>query len=257
MRKDLAEIAINFDTDKKLSQSYIQNFERHFGPLRHTPIKVLELGVLRGGSLLMWHEYFPNGVIVGLDINPGLADNIPERVHVYQGSQDDRTLLDRIAQECAPDGFDVVIDDASHVGILSRDSYRNLYTKHLKSGGIYVIEDWGTGYWDSWQDGRSYQVSPGNHEDVSNQAISILGLITGGLARIKNMLIPNRRADSTIDLNFTAHNFGMVGFVKELIDEVAWPDISFPGRGNNRLLPRQSTIREMSVYCGHVFIVKA
>jgi len=31
------------------------------------------------------------------------------------------------------------------------------------------------------------------------------------------------------DRHFAAHNFDMVGFVKELVDEVAWPDITSSG----------------------------
>ena len=40
--------------------------------------------------------------------------------------------------------------------------------------------------------------------------------------------------------DFAAHNFGMVGFVKELVDEVAWSDVTFPGRGNSGLPRRPS-----------------
>ena len=91
----------------------------------------------------MWREYFADGLIVGLDLNANPFESMPDRVRFYQGSQDDRTLLDRVAAECAPDGFDVIIDDASHIGRLSRDSFNGLFERHLKPGGIYVIEDSG------------------------------------------------------------------------------------------------------------------
>jgi hypothetical protein len=51
---------------------------------------------------------------------------MPERIRFYQGSQDDEALLDPLAKECAPDGFDIVIDDASHIGKLARVSFCNL-----------------------------------------------------------------------------------------------------------------------------------
>src|SRR5438309_8699047 len=52
--------------------------------------------------------------------------------------------------ETAPEGFDVIIDDCSHIGELTRISFWHLFEHHLKPGGLYVIEDWSTGYWDSW-----------------------------------------------------------------------------------------------------------
>lgn len=252
VQKPLAEIARNLDTDKTQSQGYIDNYERHFGLLRDTTVKILELGVFHGGSLLMWQEYFSKGLVVGLDLQPNPLTEMPERVRFYRGSQDDGTLLDRVAQECAPDGFDIVIDDASHVGTLTRTSFRNLFMKHVKLGGIYVIEDWGTGYWDSWPDGAIYHMAHEKDTDQPKEKISLLGRQVKQLWATKNSSAALRATDP----DFAAHNFGMVGFVKELVDEVAWPDISFPDRGNGDLPRRTSMIREMTVYFGQVFIVK-
>lgn len=246
MQKSLAEIAQSFDTDKTQSLGYIDNFERHFGHLRDEPIKILELGVFHGGSLLMWHEYFSRGLVVGLDRKPNPITEMPERMRFYQGSQDDKALLDRMAVECAPDGFDIVIDDASHIGQLARASFRNLFQRHVKSSGIYVVEDWGTGYWNSWPDGKAYHLAHEKYADAPQLTL---------LKRVLKRLgwADQRETDPT----FAAHNFGMVGFVKELVDEVAWPDITASNRGNSDLHRRASTIREMTIYNGHAFVVKA
>ena len=97
MRRTLSEIANDLDTDKTESQGYIENYDRHFGHLRSKPVRLLELGVLHGGSLLMWQEYFPEGLVVGLDLNPNPFSEMPERVRFYRGSQDNETLtLQRI-----------------------------------------------------------------------------------------------------------------------------------------------------------------
>jgi len=253
MIKTLAEIAHKLNTDKTHSNGYIANFERHFDHLRNEPIRILELGVFHGGSLLMWQEYFPKALVVGLDRRPNPLKEIPERIRFYRGSQDDDALLDRIAQECAPDGFDIVIDDASHIGTLSRASFRNLFYKHLKPGGTYVIEDWGTGYWDSWPDGAAYAVEHGKRPNSSFKKLSPLRRLIKQFSWTRRALV----SQQDFDQNFVAHNFGMVGFVKELVDEVGWQDITHPGRGNNKLSPRASIVREMTIYSGHVFLVKA
>lgn len=255
MQETLADIGRKLDTDKTQSPGYIENYERQFGPLRNTPVRLLELGVHRGGSLLIWHEYFPRGLIVGLDIQPNPLEVMPDRVRFYQGSQGDGVLLDRIAQECAPDGFDIIIDDAAHIGTLARVSFQTLFEKHLRRGGIYVIEDWGTGYWKSWSDGALYHGSQRDANEASRNRGPV-PLVGGRFARWLRR--PERAAsDRPTDPQFAVHNFGMVGFVKELVDEVAWRDITDPARGNHSLPARRSIIREMTITFGQAFVVKA
>jgi hypothetical protein len=250
MPKDLAGIAQNLATDKTQSSGYLANFERHFGHLQNEPIKILELGVFHGGSLLMWQEYFPKALVAGLDRRSNPLEEVPERIHFYRGSQDDDALLDRIARECAPDGFDIVIDDASHIGTLSRASFRNLFHKHLKPGGLYVVEDWGTGYWASWPDGAHYQMAA---DRGAQKPFPLLRWLIKRVPGIRNLLIPA----AGIDPDFAPHNFGMVGFVKELVDEVGWQDITYPKRGNEAFPRRSSSIRDMTIYPGHIFLTKA
>ena len=62
-----------------------------------------------------------------------------------------------MASKTAPDGFDIIIDDASHIGELTKTSFWHLFDHHLKPGGLYAIEDWGTGYLDDFTDGRKFQ----------------------------------------------------------------------------------------------------
>jgi len=59
----------NNNEGKKITKwsHYFPVYEKHFAPLRDKPIKLLEIGVLNGGSLEMWRKYFhPDSVIVDL-----------------------------------------------------------------------------------------------------------------------------------------------------------------------------------------------
>lgn len=253
MLKSLSEIGRMFDTDKSESVGYLDNYEENIGHLRESSVKILEIGVLHGGSLLMWHEYFIKGLVVGLDLQPNPLLDMPEKIRFYQGSQDDDAFLDRVAKECAPEGFDIIIDDASHVGSVSRKSFRNLFTNHLKHSGVYVIEDWGTGYWNSWPDGAAYSRANENDFVQSRGNISLVGRV----AKMFGLKCDLKNVDRPTDSNFATHNFGMVGFVKELIDEVGWDDVTCPGRGNSSLTRRASVIRKLSIYHGQVFLVKS
>jgi hypothetical protein len=228
--QELSAIVAQFDTDKAKS-GYVEPYARYFAPLRNLPIKLFEIGILRGGSLLTWQEYFPFGLIVGLDINAVTLEHPHDRVRMYKGEQQDTRVLDRIAADCAPEGFDIIIDDAAHIGVLARTTFWHLFENHLKPGGMYVIEDWGTGYWPSWPDGAP---PPRQRRDVSPLNYA-------------------RLAKS--DPNFGSHNFGMVGFIKELVDECGRADITHPEYGEG---PRTtSRFGELVLMHGQAFITKA
>jgi O-antigen biosynthesis protein len=198
-----------YHTDKS---GYLPIYEDLMHGLKNAAAKVLEIGVLDGGSLKLWRDYLSDAIIVGLDINFVRLEDTTGRIKLYQGSQDDTNLLDNIAHEQAPGGFDIIIDDASHIGSLTRTSFWHLFDHHLKPGGIYVVEDWGTGYWPNWHDGAAY-----------------------------NSGVP--------------HVAGMVGFLKELVDEVARKDIMKSGIVID--MPEHGTIASLQIHNGLIICRKA
>ncbi len=258
LMNDIDDIANRYNTDKGVHAHYLRNYEEHFGGLREKKIRLLELGIHDGGSLLLWRDFFPEGVIVGLDAYPAKIHDPSGRIRTYQGLQQDPDLLDRIARENAPEGFDIIIDDCSHIGVLSRASFWHLFDKHLKSGGLYVIEDWGTGYWDIWIDGAGY-----NRRTKGFQPA--LYLLNRALFRLQRNWITQRlplagRIISRTKANilrrqYHSHDFGMVGFIKELVDELGMGDITHPQFGVHPHRP--SKFREMRLSPGQLFIVKS
>jgi 23S rRNA U2552 (ribose-2'-O)-methylase RlmE/FtsJ len=75
-------------------------------------VKLFKLRVLKAASLLLWRDYFANGMIVGVDMNPCHVNDKSGRIRIFQGLQQNTALLDRIRRETPPNGFDVIIDDA-------------------------------------------------------------------------------------------------------------------------------------------------
>ncbi|HEV7701595.1 MAG TPA: hypothetical protein VGO43_15295 [Pyrinomonadaceae bacterium] len=255
MEKSLAEIAAEHDTDKAVHLHYLEAYERHFASLRSVEMSLFELGIKNGGSLLMWRDYFPLGRIAGLDIEPASVPDDTGRITTYQGMQQDTALLHRIAKENAPNEFDIIIDDCSHIGVLARESFWYLFKDHLKSGGWYVIEDWGTGYWDSWVDGVSYRNAPKRFSPPlykANRIAARLAHAAGSFPLIGSFM---RRFKAVIVARqFTWHDYGMVGFVKELIDELGMPDRTHPEYGIGT--PTESRFSEMHFTQSHLFIRK-
>lgn len=95
---------------------------------------VCELGVLDGESLRMWQVFFPDGVVTGVDVN-GQATWPEGTVKIVSG-QDNPVLPKMLGGK-----FDLIVDDASHDGGLTRKSFDLLWPL-VRDGGYYVIEDW-------------------------------------------------------------------------------------------------------------------
>ncbi|HEY2847719.1 MAG TPA: hypothetical protein VGI80_07865 [Pyrinomonadaceae bacterium] len=254
MAESLSEIASRYNTDKSVHYHYTQNYERFLDPLRDSEVRLLELGIKDGGSLLMWRDYFRAGMIFGLDIEPSRLTDGGLRIKTYQGRQEDKALLDSIAADAAPQGFDVIIDDCAHIGVLARESFRHLFYEHLKSGGWYVIEDWGTGYWDSWVDGSSYRLQPKSFSRILYRMTRAAHrLAVAGIPLVSTLAAGVKRSLGLRQIN--RHDHGMVGFVKELIDEVGLPDRTHPHNGKGA--SQRSCIAEMHIFQSHAFLKKA
>jgi SAM-dependent methyltransferase len=255
---DLAHIAGKYDTDKAVHAHYLRNYEHYFRDLRADPVRLFELGIKEGGSLYLWRDYFPRGLIVGLDVEAVELDDHSGRIRTYRGMQQDTELLDRIARENAPGGFDIIIDDCAHIGVLARASFWHLFEQHLKPGGVYVVEDWGTGYWDNWLDGVAYR----RGRKKLNPALYRLTRILARLQQqrfVRRLPLAGRvlsRAKAlVVGAQYHSHDYGMVGFVKELVDELGMADITDPRMGTGA--DRKSKFREMRISPSHLFIVKS
>lgn len=124
---------------------YLDLYDRHFAKYRGTAVKMIEIGVFRGGSLELWRKYFgPAAKLFGIDIDPACATLADSPNQVRIGSQDDPAFLSSVVQEMgAPD---IILDDGSHVADHQLASFKTLWPL-LKTGGVYVIEDLHTAYW--------------------------------------------------------------------------------------------------------------
>lgn len=150
---DLPRLALAFGTDKQRGHSYATCYQRHFQPLRHERLNLLEIGIggyddpkSGGESLRMWKAYFPKAQIYGLDIHDKSWHD-ESRIKTFQGSQADGEVLRRVA--AAIGSIDIIIDDGSHLNDHVIASFKMLFPL-LSDRGLYVIEDVQTSYWDDF-----------------------------------------------------------------------------------------------------------
>jgi cephalosporin hydroxylase len=150
---DLDRLGRIYGTDKVGHHTYTPHYRHHFRPLRFRRLRLLEIGVggyrnprYGGNSLRMWKKYFPWGRITSLDIHDkSLLQE--RRIRIYQGSQVDRPFMEQVVAEAGP--FDIIIDDGSHRNEHVIESFHILFPT-LKDGGIYVVEDIQTSYWEDY-----------------------------------------------------------------------------------------------------------
>lgn len=199
--RDLSTIAKEMlegadDTAKPLP--YYSVYQRYFSEISDDRLKILEIGTYEGVSTKIFSRFFKNSTIVAIDL---LIRDIDfsqfENIVYLKADQTDEEALLTICNKYAPDGFDIIIDDASHFGFHSLCSFRILFPR-LKNGGYYVVEDWGTGYWNDWPDG---------HESGPARLANYSKFLKRGYPR-----------------RIITHDYGMVGFIKFLVDEVAGLD---------------------------------
>lgn len=210
----------SYDTDK--GASYLKHYSDFFSGYRDKPVAIMELGVNRGGSLLMWRDYFEQGTVVGIDLDPPAVPS-RDRLFVFSGDATEASTFERVEAEAGIGAFDIIIDDASHVGDLTKKSFELLFESRLKPGGLYVLEDWGTSYLADWPDGEVLK----GHREVK---------IWGGAHRVR----------------FPSHDMGMAGYLKQLIDTTAAPDVLWGG-GTVQQMP----IHSITIMHGLAFIRKA
>lgn len=127
---NLHELAIKHSTDKA-QHNYMPFYEEM---LPDEITSILEIGVLRGESISMWKEAFPEAKIMGMDLfieydKPAIPD-----VKWFKGSQVDSDLLYHIRNDIKPQ---IIVEDASHDCVKHWVTLFNL----ISCCDYYFIED--------------------------------------------------------------------------------------------------------------------
>jgi len=162
---DLAEI-FNETPNVNKWDHYFPVYESALANFRSRPIRMLEIGVARGGSLQMWRRYLhPESTIVGIDIDIATRqfDDPGRLVYVRIGSQADTRFLQTVIDEFGP--FDVILDDGSHMNSHIAQTFRFLFPQGLAPGGVYIVEDIHANYW------RVYRDDPMSFTDLTKWII--------------------------------------------------------------------------------------
>ena len=149
----------NFDLNSKLKifqiyknlkypslkiDSYFQVYEEIFKNYIEKKIIFVEVGVLGGGSLFMWKEYFGKDArIIGIDLNPEAKKWEKYGFEIFIGSQSDEKFWNYFYDKVGK--IDILLDDGGHH---NRQQMTSVYSAipNIKDGGVIVVEDTHTSY---------------------------------------------------------------------------------------------------------------
>ena len=111
-------------------------------------ITFVEIGVLSGGSLFMWREFFgPGARIIGIDINPKAKKWESFGFEIWIGDQADPSFWTNFIAQVGP--LDVVLDDGGHTYKQQITTAVNLLPA-VSDGGLLIVEDTHTSYMSSY-----------------------------------------------------------------------------------------------------------
>lgn len=124
--------------------TYFDSYDHLFNQYRNKEITFVEIGILGGGSLFMWRDYFgPKARIIGIDLNPDAKKWEENGFEIFIGSQSDTNFWNDFKAKVG--GIDVVLDDGGHTyeqQIITTESLLD----SVNDGGMLVVEDTHTSY---------------------------------------------------------------------------------------------------------------
>ena len=177
------DVLISSESDKYFNHHYENYYTDWLEPYRtKTDMKMLEIGVDFGLSMELWKNYFPNAEkLIGLayydhpvieyvdrdtnelvrkveemDLKEVQRQHADSRAQVIPG---DQNRVETMESVCHRGPYDVIIDDGSHLPSHVVFSLFSLWNHCVKDGGVYIIEDLETSYWNDGNQVYGYRLN--------------------------------------------------------------------------------------------------
>ena len=137
MQNPFKEIFSKYDSNKQ--DEYDEAYWHSFKSIRDDVKLIFEIGVFNGGSVKGWKDFFPNAIVVGIDIRPETFFVDPDnRIFIEIGNATDPEFVKSLLAKYGDP--DIVIDDGSHLSSDMKAAYNLLYGN---TKICYAIEDYG------------------------------------------------------------------------------------------------------------------
>jgi len=121
----------------KYDLGYIETFYDELFTPRSADVKnLLEIGIYKGDSILLWRDFFPNAIITGADITQCPRLHSESRVEVFYENAYTHNFVDKFPKN----HFDIIIDDGPHT-FESMQFFLKNYLELVQPGGLLILED--------------------------------------------------------------------------------------------------------------------
>jgi len=162
--------------------SYFEVYQKLLSRYKGSDLIFVEVGVLNGGSLFMWREFFGTQArIIGIDLNPQAKKWERFGFEVHIGSQSDINFWKNFFINVGK--IDVLIDDGGHTNeqqiITSECAISN-----IKDGGLLIVEDVHASYLGDFGNPSKY-----SFVNYAKNLIDIIGTRYSGLKTSENNMI--------------------------------------------------------------------
>lgn len=124
--------------------TYFAAYDDLLSNYRGKPITFVEVGVLGGGSLFMWREFFgPDARIIGVDLNSAARKWENDGFEIFIGSQSDPAFWQDFTAKVG--SVDILLDDGGHTYDQQIITFEAMIG-NIRDGGILIVEDTHTSY---------------------------------------------------------------------------------------------------------------
>lgn len=169
--------------------SYFSVYDTLLNEYRGKDITFVEIGVLDGGSLFMWRDFFgKNARIIGVEINESAKVWEEHGFEIFIGSQSDPKFWKGLFNEVG--NVDIVLDDGGHTyqqQIVTVESS----LQYIKPGGKIIVEDTYTSY-------QKEYGSPSNYSFIKYAANLVDGM---------NLRTPKIKETKQVNKNISSVTF--------------------------------------------------
>ena len=147
----------SFETSKYYStkhKNYFKIYDHIFKKYIGKKIILVEIGVLNGGSLFMWRNFFDgNAEIIGVDLNPKAKKWEKHGFKIFIGNQSDPNFWRDFFKKVG--SVDLVIDDGGHTN--KQQVFTLLETiPNINDNGMLVVEDVHSSYMTKFRNPSKY-----------------------------------------------------------------------------------------------------
>lgn len=133
---------------------YFQVYDDLFSKFINKKIIFVEIGILNGGSLEIWRNFFGNKArVIGIDLNPKCKKFEKKGIEIFIGDQSDPNFWKNFFKKVGK--VDIILDDGGHT------NHQQIVTAistipYINDNGMLVCEDTHTSYLEEFNNPSKY-----------------------------------------------------------------------------------------------------